>query len=844
MKWQGWGFAGILWLSTMSVSWASPISAWIAQVSPAQISGVAAERTPQGPQVRIRTVGEGDVNVFTSGSGQVLVIDLVNAQLQRGSLRQVNPIPEIRSISVDRRTDSSVRVTILGNETFPTPDVRIEREAIVIGLGEGLTSSTTAQAVVEPTPTPVPIPSPAPTATPESALELEEILVTAQRDRYRAPAATTGTGTETPILDIPLSIQVIPEAVIEDQQALDLLDVLRNAPGIIPSDSPRDIFSGFTVRGFNTGNTFLRNGVRDNDAGRTGFDLGNVERIEVLRGPASALFGQLSPGGAINIITKKPVFAPLFDLELTYGSFNTYQAALDLSDLVGKDGNVSYRLNASLFGTDTFIDEIDIDRYLIAPVITWRINENTDFTFEAEYLNAQFPNERGLPLEGTIAFNPNGTLPISRYLGEPSFDRNDRFTLRLGYELEHRFNENWRLNNLFRFVWEEDVQDSVAPFGLDEDLRTQQRGAFVTGDAGYSFAQNNYEFSLSTVGTFTALGADHELVLGADFDHQFGISPTFLFREIGPIDIFNPEYNQPLGPIVESFDPSSSTATSAGIYLQDRMIFSDQLSLLVGGRFDYVNQASEDFLSGSGTSQSDTAFSPRVGLVYKPRETLSLYGSFSQSFEQVTGRSLDDEPFQPQEGTQYEFGLKADWLDQRLSTTLAYYDLTLENLLTTDLRDPSLNFSTQSGEQRSQGIEFNTVGEILPGWEIILGYAYTDARIEEDNDFPVGNRLINVPEHAANLWTTYTIPEGKLSGLGFGLGLFYVGERAGDLENSFTLPDYLRTDVAFYYSRDQLQAQLNIRNLFDTRYFEAAEGVNRIFPGAPLELLGTIRWEF
>jgi iron complex outermembrane recepter protein len=660
---------------------------------------------------------------------------------------------------------------------------------------------------------------------------------------YFVPSSGVGTTTDTPLLNVPASIQVIPEAVFDDQRAFDLLDVLRNTPGITTTSSPRDIFSGFNIRGFSTGNTFLRNGVRDANAGRIGFDLANVDRIEVLRGPASVLYGQVAPGGIVNIVTKRPLPFPAYNVEATYGSFNTYQGTLDFSGPITEDGSVSYRLNASIFGTDTFIDEIAINRYLLAPVITWNIDDRTDLTFEAEYLDAQYPNERGLPIEGTILPNPNGTLPRSRYLGEPSFDRNDRLTLRTGYDLEHRFSDNWQLRNTFRFIWEEDYQNSISPGALAADLRTQRRTAFITGDAGYSYSQNNYETTLSAVGNFTALGVDHQLVIGADFFYQNGFSPAgYQRRAIAPIDIFNPVYNQPPGAILTESDAERYRDTNFGLYLQDQITFSDQFIALVGGRFDYLNQAFDDISNGGGSSQSDTAFSPRVGLVYKPVENVAVYGSFSQSFEQVTGNTLDDGLFRPTQGTQYEVGVKADWLDNRLSTTLALYHLTQTNVLTSDPRDP--DFSIQTGEQRSQGVELNVVGEILPGWNVIVGYAYTDAIVSQDNDIPVGNRLANVADNTLNFWTTYTLQEGDLEGLGFGLGLYYVADRPGDLDNTFTLPSYLRTDAAVYYRRDRLRAQLNFKNLFNVNYFESANGRNRIFTGAPFEVLATVGWEF
>ncbi len=812
---------------TLAGPTALTVEDWVAQIEAAEtaetaeITDVQVNSTAAG--ITIALISDQPLSASTSRiSGNALITEIPNATLNladEASAEQFEPAEGIALVQASNLADGGVRVVITGIDAPPEVQASAEAGNLILSVVLG-----TAQANV--------------------ADDTIQLTVIGEQDEGYNPSTTSvGTRTNTPLLNVPASIQVIPEAVIEDQNATDLLDVLRNTPGITTNTSPRDIFSAFTIRGFNTGNTFLRNGVADNDLGRNGLDLSNVERVEVLRGPASVLYGQIAPGGAVNVVTKKPLPFPFYDVEATYGSFDTYQGAVDLSGPLTEDGSVAYRLNASVYSTDTFIDEIGIDRYLVAPTLSWDISDDTNITFESEYLDAQYPNDYGLPIEGTILPNPNGDLPLSRFLGEPSLDRNDRMTLRLGYELEHRFSEDWRLRNTFRFAWEEDYQDAVASDGLGPDLRTQARSAFITSpEAGYSFAKNSYEATLAAIGEFETFGVDHELVIGADFFYEVGLSPLFLQQEIGSIDIFNPVYNQQLGAITDTFDPSRDTATSIGVYVQDQITFSDQFILLLGGRIDSVEQSSLDVLTDTRTSQNDVAFSPQVGLVYMPDENISVYGSFSRSFEQETGRSLDDELFEPSRGTQYEIGVKADWLNDQLSTTLSLYNLTRSNVLTSDPRN--FDFSIQTGEQRSRGVELNVVGEILPGWNVIAGYAYADAQVTKDNDIPEGNQISNVAENAANIWTTYTIQEGDFEGLGFGLGLFYVGSRPGDLENTFNLPAYLRTDAAVYYNRDSFRAQLNFKNLLDTRYFESANGRDRIFPGSPFEVLATVGWEF
>ncbi|KAM3091329.1 TonB-dependent siderophore receptor [Phormidesmis sp. 146-35] len=246
--------------------------------------------------------------------------------------------------------------------------------------------------------------------------------------------------------------------------------------------------------------------------------------------------------------------------------------------------------------------------------------------------------------------------------------------------------------------------------------------------------------------------------------------------------------------------------------------------------------------------QKDGAFSPRIGIVYQPSQTVSLYASYSQSFRPTIGRNPDsNQAFEPTRGTQYEVGVKADFLNGKLSATLAAYNLTKENVLTPD-PNPDLaiqGFNVQVGKQRSRGIELDVAGELLPGWKLIASYALTDATVAADNSIPVGNRLKNAPQNQASLWTTYEIQKGDLKGLGFGLGLFYVGERQGDLANSFQLKDYLRTDAAIYYRRNGFNAAINVRNLFDVDYISAANsGTLYLQRGTPLTVVGSISWEF
>jgi iron complex outermembrane receptor protein len=285
------------------------------------------------------------------------------------------------------------------------------------------------------------------------------------------------------------------------------------------------------------------------------------------------------------------------------------------------------------------------------------------------------------------------------------------------------------------------------------------------------------------------------------------------------------------------------------VYLQDQVDLLPNLKLLAGIRYDNFSQFRTTQDLGQPRSefeQTDNAWSPRVGIVYQPIQALSLYASYTQSFAPsfAASRNADGSTFDPETGQQFEVGIKAD-LSDRLSLTLAAFDLKRQNLSTPDPTNPI--FSLQVGEQTSRGIELNLAGQLLPGWNVTASYTYLDAFVSQDNSTPVGNRLPDVPENQFGLWTTYEIQAGNLKGLGFGLGLFYVGERQRDLDNTYTLPSYFRTDAALYYRRENWRVQLNIENLFDVEYFRSGNysfvgsGVN---PGKPFAVSGTISIEF
>jgi iron complex outermembrane recepter protein len=801
------------------------VEEWMTQLAQAaevvQVTGVQLNSTPQGVEVILETAA-GQLEIpATSIVGNALIADIPNAVLalpEGDEFSQANPIEGVALVSVTSLPNNRVRVAITGVDAPPIAEVRAEAQGLVFGVTPG-TETDAAQD--------------------EDAIQ---VVVTGEQDEgYVVDNATTATRTDTPIQDVPQSIQVVPQQVIEDQRAITVNDALRNVSGVAVGESSLQFSNSILLRGFESFNSYFIDGVRNARGGvSTQLETVNVERIEVLKGPASVLYGQADPGGVINFVTELPLSEPYYAIEPTIGNFDFYRPTLDFSGPLNADRTVLYRLNAAYESAGTFVDDLDYERLFIAPTLSVQLGENTSLIFEGSYQNNPRPRYVGLPAVGTVVTNPLGDVPRSRNLGDPDVDDVNWSITNLGYRLEHNFSDNLTLRNTFRAEFAEIIEsDAIFLTGLEPDNRTVNR--FLSRSEGDT---QNYTLQTDLVGTIQTGIVKQELLLGLELrrlTQEFEV----LGASLPSIDLFDPDSELPSLQFEENYNAFQENGY-VGVYAQDLISIGENLHILLGGRFDWVDQRYEGRLEGETTLvQGDTAFSPRAGIVYQPIPPVSLYASYSQSFfpeGDFGSRNADNTPFEPTTGEQFEVGVKTDFLDGRLSATLAAYQVTRQNIVTDDPDRPG--FSIQLGERRSRGIEFDVIGEILPGWNLIANYAYTDAEITEDNGGFEGNQPNNVPEHSGSFWTTYEIQNGDLQGLGFGAGIFVVGDRQGDLANTFELPSYVRTDAALFYRRDNWQVALNVKNLFDVEYYESANNRNTVYPGAPFTILGTVAVEF
>lgn len=802
------------------------VADWIAQVSPAQITGIQLNPTEAGLEILLQTTAGATTLVQTTQTKKGFVAEISNAQLalpQGAAFRQDNPTEEITSVTITPLDANRVQVVVTGQAAAPAGQVFLRQ-------GQGLVVQTTIP--VETTQQPTPTPS----VDEEDPLEL---VVTAEREDqgYNPSTATIGTRIEAPLKDLPLSIQVIPREVIEERQVVRLQELADNVPGVEPFSGYGGLSSsGFFIRGFRADESF-RNGFRDFTF-VSPRDTANVERVEFLRGPASVLYGGgFNFSGAVNTITKKPQADPLYEISSTIGSYDFYRPTIDLTGPLTKDDSLLYRLNVAYENADSFRDFNENESIFIAPALTWKIGPQTTLTTEFEYQNYDHVFDRGF-FPSDLAFD----LPISRFLGEPNFSRATFDSYYFGYDLEHRFSDQWKIRQGFGGLISEGGVNEItlgnfsAPF-VEPDGRTLTRIANQTDER-----QENYSLQTELVGEFNTGSIEHNLLFGFEYS-RYQFAYDFFEAAIDPIDIFDPVYGAVPGEFAPSFAEEYGT-NNAGIYAQDLIYFTPSLIALVGGRFDWSDSFYRDrFTEETLSETSETNFSPRLGLVYKPLEDTSLYFSWANSYIPTIfgGRTRTGEPFEPERGEQFEVGLKQNFLNDRLSANLAFYNLTRQNVTTPDPADP--DFSIQTGKQTSRGIEFDVSGEILPGWNVITTYAHTDAFVSEDNDIPVGDRLAGIPRNTASVWTTYEIQSGDLQGLGAGLGLVWVGEREAQLPNTdVELPSYFRTDASLFYRRNNYEAAISIKNLFNKEYYNT-QGFF-ITPAAPLTVLGTVKVKF
>jgi iron complex outermembrane receptor protein len=694
-------------------------------------------------------------------------------------------------------------------------------------------------------------------AKPKSdTLMLKPMTVSSKRNTepqgYSVTNATTGTKTDTPLFDTPISVQVVPKAVIDDQQAIGLENVLKNVSGVAKNwGFGTDADENMYIRGFTGGNNnnVYRDGVLTPN---TPISLANAERVEVLKGPSAMLYGRAQPGGLVNVVTKRPKTEAYYSLQQQFGSYDTYRTLLDATNKITQDGSLAYRLNYEHLDNNSFRNNHPTTRDFVAPSLTWNITDKTQLDLDFMYQNVKAVVDSGIPYDLQLSGAIPGKIPISFSGNEPS-DYSNKESYTGGATLTHEFNKDWKVRAKFSTFAQASATAQTTSNGNADLLGNLYRGYNKTSD---DF--NNQYGTVDITGHFATGPLKHAVLLGSDYYHSKNRNLSAYSGDVPTINVFNPQYgfnglsNLPLG---NQYD---NTNEWYGIYAQDQISLWDQWHLLMGGRFDNAMASSYDDQGHAIDHTDDNNFSPRIGLLYQPISWLGVYVNYVSGFNAFnSGQPLSGSSFAPEKSKEMEFGLKGEWLDGRLHSTLAFFELTKTNIKS-QLPAPYTNYYATTGEARSQGIEFDLQGQLTDDWNVIGTYTYIDAMVISGNDSPysgvgkAGNRLENIPRDAASLWSTYDFSRFGATGFSAGAGVYLVGNRTGNVNNSFDIPGYARVDSMLKYRHrvgpSNVTVQFNIENLLNKEYMAASNGygdfIHQTMPGAPRTFLGSVKVEF
>ncbi|TCM20398.1 iron complex outermembrane receptor protein [Novosphingobium sp. PhB165] len=671
---------------------------------------------------------------------------------------------------------------------------------------------------------------------------------------YVATRSLTATKTDTPIARTPQAISVVTSAQIAAQAAQSVPQALRYTSGVqaeqrgVNTDGEEYVFGrGFRLEEYLDG--LILPDVSYNIAS---YEPYNLERVEVLHGPASVLFGQAYPGGIVNLVSKRPTADPLHEVQLSAGSWNRFQGAVDLGGPLDAGGDVLYRLTGVARHSDSQIDHVETERYSLAPAVTVRIDKDTDLTVLG---NVQYDPKAGyynfVPSQGTVTANPNGKVSTSLDIGDPSFDRHSRTQWGLGYMLEHRIGETWTLRQNLRYTHIRDSLDNVFTYGFQPDLRTLNRYTFTNHESLGQIAVDNQvqaKFSTGALEHTLLVGLDYRRI---DYEERYGSD----FAGQPTLDAFAPVYGQSFTMPAYSGDEDVGQ-DQLGLYAQDQ-IRVGKLDILAGLRQDWAGSTDHERISGQVTKQNDSKLTGRVGAVYSFAGGLSPYVSYATSFQPTVGTGYDGSAFRPTTGEQYEAGLKYQPTGLNAFATVSVFHLTQQNVTTPDPDPTHTGFSVQTGEIRSRGVEFELHAHPVPQLGLIATYTYLDNKVTKSNDTEnafgnnLGKRPFGVPRQQASGWADYTFDGGHISGLTLGAGVRYVGSTYGDSLNTFkvkasTLVDALASiDLSgMGEALEGWKLSVNASNLLDKRYVAYCQSASLCAFGLRRTVLGSLayRW--
>lgn len=687
---------------------------------------------------------------------------------------------------------------------------------------------------------------------------------------YSGTNSTTGSILALPDADVAGTVNVVNRNVLDDQQVLQFQDLVRNAGAVI--SSPNGTFGDqILVRGLL---------MQTRDYRKDGFldptlvprDFQNVERVEILKGPASSMYGAASPAGLVNVITKKPLDASFANVGFTFGSFERQRYTVDANSRVTGDGAVLLRLNAAHEDTNLFRDFDYLSRTDINPVLRWNIDNVSSLTYSADWHRDYRRGDQGIPSVGDnplgypnqfYAGNPTETFG-GGFFGVPPFVipadniRYEEFRQTLVYN--HEISDDWTFNiggsSLFYSYPGSITVPGSDQTGFGFGGAVPPGGLYYKQSSQIAAAEQSQSAIANLAGEFYTGSFLHKAVIGSEFVYFDSASSFALNQDLVPAGSFTggPPYSPggatlPLG----TADFPAYRQTRFGAYVQDLMEITPEWKLVGGMRFDTINVNFDRTLppfplpippTDPSINQTYDRLTPRGGVIYQPwaDESLACYFNFSQSFSPpAAGLYFSNGPQQPVTGDSFELGVKS-MLMEGLTLNVAGFYMDRQNA------DIALQpfFLTQVGEERTKGVEMNLLGQMSERTSVVANYAYVDCRLFDNGAFqPVpinGNRQRNVPYNQANVWLRHNFIDDGVQIVGLGGGIVYQDARPVDLANTYNLPAFVRVDGGLFYTRGQLGANVYVENIGDVNYIAASQSTYQLFPGAPTNVRATVSW--
>jgi iron complex outermembrane receptor protein len=674
---------------------------------------------------------------------------------------------------------------------------------------------------------------------------------------YMAPSSTVGTMLDTPTYSFPGTITTIPRDLIRDQQILTIDDTIRDIPSAVKAYGADGVIrpDQLFVRGFEvTSQTFRKDGYLD--PSYMPRDPANMERLDVLSGPASTLYGAAQPTGTFNVTTKRAQLNPFANFGFMTGSYNLQRYTFDMNSPITRDGTVLFRLNGAYQNNDSFRTSVFNEREFLAPTTTIIIDDDTSLTWSTEYQHDRFRMDQGVPAINGDPF----AISNNTFTGNRSGDVANYHSYRNTLTFERNLTDNWSMRVGEMSLWYNTPSTTTFLDNGTTGANGLLSSPIIPQDQNVAspFMEQNHDILETLNGTFDTGRFAHKAVIGAEQDWFITNHDTFtqsLGGAYGPIDVSSASsfpLTGPNQPLVQSvFDNPAFRQNRIGFFAQDQIDLTSRLKLLLGGRFDYLQQTysrSDTVLFGGfpisttgdiHTQDTFHQFSPRVGLTYDLiPDTMAIYGTYARSFTPSIGVvNFTQVALLPQIGDIWEGGIKTKLNDRLLLTTGGYW--TRQHNVNTELFNPNAPPNTPSfsveqvGIVRSQGAEMSLTGQITERWSTFTNASYNDTLQQSVDPTIDGKRVRGVPHVLGSIWTRYNFVQTPEKTIGAALGMRYAGAREGDYLSPLVLPSYNIWQMGFYYNRGRLGGSLLWDNIFNTNYAVASLSQYQVIPGTP-----------